>query len=283
MALVLVVAPVSAAAGDGLRVVSRLVDPSPVPYASTSLGRATHRVHVSLTNGGDQAATIAGAGVRFQATRAGVAFPCEAREPGSLRWPTSLEPHGVIAAEQDVTCETPLPGEYEVTALVSAPTGELGRSHFPLTISGGKNAPLMLPWDPTGWASTMVSREVPPSKGPTTQARVVLALVNGSSEPKSFGVHVVGVRTRLRSAGKLACPEQQVVLEPRGAVAPGRVHWTWLPLACDLSQEGFYDVDVSLGREGQAPIAVGSHVLRVAVAPPQRVLPTEPGLLTPPR
>jgi hypothetical protein len=252
-----------------IRLTAQPVDPSPVPYAATALGRATHRVHVVLSNPSNQRATLEGATFRWSAFRDGVTYPCEDRTDPNARSDIRLQPGRSIALEAVVSCETPLPGDYDVELSVIGSGGVSASRRFVVSVGGGENAPLRLPGDARAWFAAAMTREAWPSHNQPTGARVAVAVINGSKETLGLAPLLMRLRTTVRGSGKRACVDQIVPISTRGEVAPGRVQPTWIPLDCRIKEAGLYDVHVSISSESApAPRSIGKLVLRVRTGPP---------------
>ena len=110
------------ASGDGTTLIMRVADPPAVAYESTALGRATHPVHLVMTNTGARGVQLAPLVFRFRATRDNVAFSCEDASGEEARWPATLDAGASFNLQREVSCETPVPGRYEV-ALLGRPRG----------------------------------------------------------------------------------------------------------------------------------------------------------------
>lgn len=251
-------------ATGGLVFAFAIAGPSPLPYASTSLGRARHRLRVTATNPSAAPVPLGPALFHYVAQRDGVAYACE-RNDDVERPPLLVEGGKSVTFDRAMTCETALPGDYEVRVR-QAPEGDVV-ARFTLSIGAGANAPVRLPWEPRWYAAAAATSGVAPSAQPVTGARVVVAIVNGSRDVTSLGPHEVRLRTTAHDSGERACSEQVVALEPSGDLAPGRVHSTWLTLRCALPSEGVYDIAVSIASGHHAPIPIATLALRVRSGP----------------
>ena len=89
-------------------------------YDAKVLGARGARVSLRLSNEGDAPADVAGVRVRFEAERAGVAFPCadSARPTMITHEPSTLAPGDAFVYERELGCSLPLPGRYMVRAFV---------------------------------------------------------------------------------------------------------------------------------------------------------------------
>lgn len=249
-----------------INLTAAVIGASPVPYSQTTLGKATHHVRLTYTNGSRERVAVTVTPLHYVARREGIDYSCEERDPEVERTPRVVEPGAATSSDRWITCETPLPGDYEVAISASADGGRM--ASFALSIGAGANAPVRLPWPPGWWAAAMITPEVRPTPGPATSARVVVALVNGTREVLPLDTQTVRLRTTARGASSPACPEQVFRVEATGTLAPGRVHSTWLALRCDLSSETFYDVDVfAEPPRGGGAVKVAGLVLRVRSGP----------------
>ncbi len=248
---------------DGVAV--RVIPPAPVSYDATAFGRATHRLRLVATNATRKATTLPPFALRLSATRDGVDYPCRADEG---RTPRVVEPGDSVTIERDVTCETPLPGRYEVDVRALGGRDQLERylARVTLVIEASSGAPVRLPSDPRLWAAARSTHEIRPGSGEGTGARVFVALINGTTRDVVVDRSRGSVRVRREGAGTLACPERLVDLPFRGTLVAGRIQSVAIPFACDFSEEGSYEIEVALVTEsGRLPISTST--MRVSRLP----------------
>lgn len=266
--LLLAAAPARAEADFRLDVSARPVEAVPLPYAATALGRATHRVHVVLSNPSTQRATLERALFRWTASRGGIAYACEDRTERNPREDLRLQPGRTVAMEAAVSCETPLPGDYAVQLTVLGAAGPIGGTSFVISIGAGATAPVRLSGNSGPWIAAAVTREARPSRDAPTGARVAIAIINGSKDTLALAPLSAHVRTTARGAKASACADQVTPIGARGELPGGQVHTDWIPLECRLAQEGIYDVRVSVGSAGREPLLIATLALRVRAGTP---------------
>jgi hypothetical protein len=262
-------APASASA-ELPAVAMRFADPPPVTLDAMTLGRATHRVRVLVSNTGRRPVSLASPVLRFTPIRDGIAYACETEAREETRWPRSLEPRESIEVRHGVTCNTPFPGRYEVQvhARSESEPAEAARAvgTFALVVEAGASAPVRLPWDSRLWAVASGNREIRPGRG----ARVIVALVNGTPRDVDLAPGRAVVRVFRKDDGALVCPERVIDVPFEGTLAPGRTQAIATALPCSLTAEGAYDVAVALLGKTDS-VALPRHVVRVAsvATPPQ--------------
>jgi len=251
--------------------VIRVADPPAVSFEATALGRATHPLRFVMTNSGASSVQLEPLAFRLRPMRDGVLFSCEAPQNRDDRWPSTLDGHASFTLARDVSCETPMPGRYDVE-LRGRPRGgpesaERVYGSFGLQIEPGSNPPVRLPWEPSLHAAASGTKEMRPTKDPN-KARIVVALINATRAPITVApLHAV-MRVTRRGSTVAPCPAQDVTLAFNGALAPGRSQALSSPLGCDLSAEAVYDVEVSATSPGGASVRLAKHAIRVAVIPP---------------
>lgn len=257
--------------GDGTTLIMRVADPPPVAYESTALGRATHPVHLVMTNAGPQRVQLAPLLFRFRATRDNVAFSCEDASGEDTRWPATLDAGASFSLARDVSCETPVPGRYEVVVR-GRPRGgpdsaERDYAVFSLQIEPGANPPVHVPWAPSLEAASSATKEVRPTKDPNS-ARVVIALINASPSSVTLAPLHATLRVTRRGSTVAPCPERGVELAFDGSLAAGSSRAVTTPLGCALSAEAIYDVDVAITNAAGAKVHVATHAIRAGLIPP---------------
>ena len=259
------------ASGDGATLVVRVADPPPVSYESTALGRATHSVHLVMTNTGARTVQLTPVVFRFRAMRDSVVFSCEDASGEDTRWPAALDAGASFHLAREVSCETPVPGRYEV-AVLGRPRGNpdsVDRLYgsFSLQIDPGANPPVHVPWEPSLHVASSATKDARPTKDPST-ARVVIALINASRSPVTLtSVHAT-LRVTRRGSTVPPCPEHGVELAFSGPLASGSSRAITMALGCALSAEAIYDVDVSIANDAGAKVHVATNSIRVGVIPP---------------
>ncbi len=258
------------ASADGTTLTMRVSDPPPVPYEATALGRATHSVRLVMTNSGTKTVQLSPVVFRFRATRDNVTFACDDATGEEARWPATLDAGASFTLAREVSCETPLPGRYEVALLGrargTADTAERAYGSFSLQIEPGANPPVPVPWETSLSAASSVTRDMRPSKDPST-ARVVIALINGSRAPIALGPVHATLRVTRRGSTVPPCPERGVELAFSGSLASGASRALTMPLGCVLSAEAIYDVDVAIANAAGARAHVATHSIRVGILP----------------
>jgi hypothetical protein len=272
-AVVVATAAVSPAAAEGgaATLVIRVADPPAIAFEATSLGRASHPLRFVLTNSGTSAVQIEPLAFRLRPMRDGVVFACDEPQSRDDRWPSTLEGRASFTLARDVSCETPMPGRYDVE-LRGRPRGgpdsaERVYGSFAMQIDPGMNPPVRLPWEPSLHAAASGTKEMRPNKDPN-KARIVVALINATRAPVTLApIHAVMHVTR-RGSTVAPCPVRDVTLAFGGALAPGRSQALSSPLGCDLSAEAVYDVDLSVSNASGASVRLAKHSIRVGVLPP---------------
>lgn len=259
------------ASGDGTTLTMRVADPPPVLYEATALGRVTHSVHLVMTNTGARTVQLAPVVFRFHATRDNVTFSCEDASGEEARWPATLDAGASFNLPREVSCETPVPGRYEVV-MVGRPRGgpdsaERVYGSFFVQIEPGANPPVHVPWEASLHAASSATKDIRPTKDPNT-ARVVIALINASRSPVTLGPLHAALRVTRRGSTVAPCPDRDVELAFSGTLASGSSRALTMPLGCALPAEAIYDVDVSIANAAGAKVHVATHAIRVGVIPP---------------
>ncbi|MDB5218208.1 MAG: hypothetical protein JWO86_6135 [Myxococcaceae bacterium] len=258
------------ASGEGT-LTMRVADPPPISYEATALGRATHSVRLVITNTGTKPAPLTPLVFRFRPTRDNVTFNCEDTSGEPARWPPTLEAGASYTLTRDVSCETPVPGRYEVATL-GRPRGgsdasERDYGYFSLQVDAGANAPVHVPWEPALYAASTASSDIWPSKDPST-ARVVVALINASRSPLALAPVHATMRVTRRGSTAAPCPERGVELAFNGTLASGSSRTVTMPLGCALAADAIYEVDVAIANAAGTKVHVATHAIRVGVIPP---------------
>jgi hypothetical protein len=269
------------AAGDAPALALRVIDPPVVAFDSTALGRATHSLRLSLTNQGLEQAKVEPLALHFRPVRDGVEFACEEPRSRDDRWPTTLDRGAAFSFSREVTCDTPLPGRYDVEIL-GRPRGvaaavERTFGSFPLQVEPGSKPPVVLPWERSLHAAASGTKDMRPSKDPFA-ARIVVALINGTRAPVTLAPVRATMRVTRRGSSAPACAERGVDLAFAGTLAPGRSQSQSTPLGCDISTEALYDVEVSVANGAGTRVRLATHTIRVVVNTP-----TSPGQWDEPR
>ena len=270
--LAMAVASPVLAEGDTSAVLSiRVMDAPVVSYDSTALGRGTHPLRLVVTNQGTRAVPLEPLVVRFRPTRDGITFACDEPRARSDRWPTVLEPNATFGFARDVTCDTPLPGRYDVEVLGrsrSAPAAaERGFGSFVLQVDPGPNPPVRLPWDPALYGAASGTKDMRPNSDPGA-ARIVVAITNASKVPVTLAPLRASMLVTRRGSSIHACPERAVDLAFAGSIAPGRSRALSTPLGCDISPEALYDVDIWVANGSGTKVRLATHPIRVRVNAP---------------
>ena len=271
------------ASAEGTTLVISVADPRPVPYEATALGRATHSVHLVMTNTSARSVQLAPVAFRFRATRDNVTFSCEDASGEDTRWPATLDAGASFNLARELSCETPVPGRYEV-AVLGRPRGagdsadRLYGSFF-VQIDAGPNAPVVVPWEPALHAASSATKDARPTKDPGT-ARVVIALINASRAPVTLSPVHATLRITRRGSTVPPCPEHGVELAFSGVLASGGTRAVTMPLGCALSAEAVYDVDIAIANAAGAKIHVATRAIRVGVIPPPAPRPEDVQPLT---
>jgi hypothetical protein len=266
--LAVLAAPRDAAGEPALavRLAVRVVDPPPVSFDDTSLGRATHRVRVVFTN--DSRSAITPVPLRFavHAKKDGLTYPCD--EPtGGERWPHRVEAKSSLTIDASVRCETPLPGRYELDVR-ARPRGapeedERSIATSTLTIEPGPAPPVRLASDGRLWIASSMTKEIPPAKA--ASLRIVVALINGSKTEVALPSSQAMVKVVRRGSTTPPCPPRTIDLAFQGGLSPGRLRSISTAIVCDLSAEGTYDVDLTLTTPTRVHLA--THAVRALAVP----------------
>ena len=246
--------------------VVRIVDPAPVAFDLTAFGRTTHRVRVVYTN--ETRTPIAPTARRFHviATRDGLVYPCD--EPmGDERWPHRLDPNESHTIDLNIRCDTPLPGRYDLDIRSrprsAADTEGQSIGTSAIVIEPGPTPPVRVPGDARLWVASMTTKEVQPAKN--ASVRVVVAFVNGSKREVSLAPAQALVKITRRGEKVTPCAPKLIDLAFSGTLGPGRVRSLASSVPCDLSNEGSYDVDITLTAPARAHL--GTHAVRAIAVP----------------
>jgi hypothetical protein len=249
----------------------RVQDPPPVAFDSTALGRATHSIQLVVWNRGAQPVALEPITVHFRPMRDSIVFTCDEPKSRDDRWPASLEAGGTFAFSREVTCDTPLPGRYDVEIRArprdAAPSAERIYGSFPLQIDPGPNPPVRIPWKPWLYGAASGTKDMRPSTDPAA-AHIVVALINARRAPVTLTPLRATMRITRRGSSIHACPDHSVDLAFSGSLAPGRMQSLATPLGCDISPEGQYDVVVSVANASGAKVRLATHGIRVHVNTP---------------
>lgn len=270
-AVALVFASPVGAHDDAPSLVFRVADPPALAFEATALGRASHPIRLVVTNGGRRAVQVEPLAFRFRPVRDGVAFPCDDPYGEEPRWPATLEPGGSFTISRQVSCETPLPGRYEVDVRGrprrGADADERSYGSFAMQIEPGANPPVRLPWEGSLHAAASGTKEMRPSADPN-KARIVVALFNGTKSAIALSPLRASMRVTRRGSTVAPCAEKSAELAFNGTLAPGRSVTLATPLGCALPGEAIYDVDIGLANAGGTRVRLATHSLRVGVLPP---------------
>ena len=270
-AVALVFASPVGARDDATPLVFRVADPPALGFEATALGRASHPVRLVVTNTGRQAAQVEPLAFRFRPVREGVAFACDEPYGEEPRWPATLDSGASFTITRQVSCETPLPGRYEVDVRGrprgGADSDERTYGAFAIQIEPGANPPVRLPWESSLHAAASGTKEMRPTKDPN-KARIVVALVNGTKSAITLTPLRAFMRVTRRGSTVAPCAEKGVDLAFSGTLAPGRTVTMATPLGCELPAEAIYDVAVGIGNASGARVHLANHSLRVGVLPP---------------
>ncbi|WP_146650508.1 hypothetical protein [Labilithrix luteola] len=187
---------------------ARIQAPRPLSYDELELGRATHDVRVTLTNPNAEAVPLSELALRFLPRRDGVEYACKETVSTSDRWPSELRPGGTVSAERSITCDTPLPGRYDIEVRAHATrAGEDAQDQvlgsFALQIDPGKMPPVALPWDKHLYAAAETTKEIRPGE---KSGRLFVAVINGSNDDVTATPLRASLRVRQRGTKKVACP-----------------------------------------------------------------------------
>lgn len=259
------------ASPDAATLTVRVTDPPSVPFDATALGKATHLLRLVLTNTAATSVQLAPVVFRFRPVRDGIVYECSAPETRDGRYPSSLDAGASFTLDRTVSCETPLPGRYDVEILGrarSTPEGaERSFGWFALNIEPGANPPVRLPWDPSLHAAASGTKEMRPTDDPR-KARIVVALSNGTHARAALSPLRATMKIARRGSTVAPCPPRSVDLPFTGSLAPGRSQSLTTPLGCEVTAEAIYDIDISVANAAGAHVHLASHALRVGVLPP---------------
>lgn len=267
--------PSPAAAGDeatsATSITFRVMEPPVLSFESTALGRATHPVRVVVTNTGARTVQLDPLAFRVRPVRDGVAFTCDEPRGEEARWPATLEPGASFTISKQVSCETPLPGRYDME-LRGRPRGgpdsaERTYGTFAVQIDPGANPPVRLPWEGSLHAAASGTKDMRPTTDPN-KARIVVAMINGTKKPLTLAPLRATMRVSRRGSTVAPCAEHSAELAFNGPLAPGQTVSLAAPLRCQLSAEAVYDVDVALTNASGNRVHVATHTIRVGVIPP---------------
>lgn len=257
--------------GDPATLTVRVFDPGPISFDATALGRATHPLRFVLANPSTHVIEVKPLAFRFRPVRDGVSYACEEAASSDDRWPATLEAKGTYVLSRGVTCETPLPGRYDIEVLArprGAPdTAERTYGSFAITVEPGANPPVRLPWQPSLHAAAAGTKDLRPSKDPNS-ARIVMLLVNGTSTTAALGTLRATMSVTRRGSTVPPCAPRNVDLAFSGSLAPGQTQSLTTPLGCDLSAEAVYDVDIALASAASTKVHIATHAIRVGIIPP---------------
>ena len=264
-------APPVLAGGDAATLTLRVSDPAVVAFDSTALGRATHPLRLVVANQGTQAITLEPLALWFRPVRDGIAFACEESKSRDDRWPATLEPGGTFAFAREITCDTPLPGRYDVEvrgrARSAAAATERKYGSFTLQIDPGTNPPVRIPWEPSLYGAASGTKDMRPTKDPAA-ARIVVAMINPTRAPVTLAPVRATMRIKRRGYSIQACADRSADLAFSGTLAPGGAQRLATPLGCDISAEGLYDVEVSVANASGVTVRLATHAIRVTVNAP---------------
>ncbi len=271
MLVALAVAAPALADGGGASLALKVVDPPVLSFDVTGLGRATHPLRLVLTNRSARAVDIEPLVIRYRPTRDGVVYPCDDPSRRDDRFPASLAANEAYSFSQTVTCNTPLPGRYEVEMRArprSAPaSAERSYGSFPLQIEPGSNPPVRVPWESAVYAAASGTKDMRPSSNPNA-ARIVIAMINATKAPFVLAPVHATLRVTRRGSSVQACPDHDVELAFTGTLDVGRSQALSMGLGCDISAEALYDVDVSVANASGAHVRIATHGIRVTVRAP---------------
>jgi hypothetical protein len=249
----------------------KVVDPPVLSFDVTGLGRATHPLRLVLSNRAAHAVKIEPLVIHYRPTRDGVTYPCDEPSGRDDRFPASLEANESFSFPQTVTCNTPLPGRYEVEMRArprSAPTSaERSYGSFPLQIDPGSNPPVRVPWETAIYAAASGTKDMRPSNNPNA-ARIVIAMINATKAPFVLAPVHATLRVTRRGSSVQACPDRNVDLAFTGTLEVGRSQSLGMGLGCDISAEALYDVEVSVANASGARVRIATHGIRVTVNAP---------------
>lgn len=242
-----------------------------------ALGAHRQLVHVELRNLGARTVDLHGLRFAFVAERAGVRFPCSARpEPApAAREARLLAKGSSLRFARLVDCATPLPGRYSVSMRLLLPSwireDEAGDvlGSFDLEVVAHGPAPVPYPGREglfvliTGEG---VSHPLPAESWARGRYRMLVAVVNASTEPLRVGGATVSIQT-YRHGTNLPCGGQMQALAFPGELAAGATALQWATVSCAPSQEGRYEL-VGRFRLGELPeIEAGRVPLTVSKDP----------------
>ncbi len=257
--------------GDSASLSLKVVDPPVLSFDVTGLGRATHPLRLVLSNRASKAVKIEPLVIHYRPTRDGVTYPCDDPSARDDRFPATLEANESFSFPQTVTCNTPLPGRYEVEMRArprSAPaSAERSYGSFPIQIDPGSNPPVRVPWETAVYAAASGTKDMRPSNNPNA-ARVVIAMINATKAPFVLAPVRATLRVTRRGSSMQACPDRNVDLAFTGTLEVGRSQALSTGLGCDISAEALYDVDVSVANASGARVRIATHGIRVTVNAP---------------
>ena len=269
--IAMAVASPALAGGDAGTLTLRVVDPPAVSYDSTALGRATHSLRLVLANQAAQPVAVEPIAVRFRPVRDGVVFACDEPKARDDRWPATLDSGATFSFAREVTCDTPLPGRYDVEVRgrprSAAPAAERTYGAFALQIDPGANPPVRVPWEPSLYAAASGTKDMRPSSNPAA-ARIVVALINATRVPVTLTPMHATMRVTRRGSSIQACADRSADFAFTGALAPGRSQSLSTPLGCDISAEALYDVEIAVSSPNGGKLRVATHAIRVTVNAP---------------
>lgn len=243
------------------RIDAKLRVPAALVFDPSSLGHAVLPARVSLTNQTGTAFPLGARQLDFLARGVLATYPCEVRAPDGDRWPATLEPRASASASRTLTCDTTLPGAYEIEArFADAPSTDAPLASAPLVIEVGPSGPVALSTRPALRAVATGTRAVVPSREPG-RVRMVLGLTNATAHPVPLPTVVIETALHLRGS-MLTCKDRREVALA-GDLGAGKQHVVWMPLACALPTEGEWEVDVDVGEPSGPPVRLPKHVVHV--------------------
>ncbi|MBX3188778.1 MAG: hypothetical protein KF819_17300 [Labilithrix sp.] len=256
----------------------RIAEAPSISYDATALGRATHSLRLVVSNPGPRPIALSPLAFRFRATRESVAYACEEPQARDERWPKTLEPATSFTVIRDVTCDTPLPGRYDIEVRArprGAPDAdERTYGSFVMTIEPGANPPVRVPWEPPLHAAASGTKELNPTADPNA-AKIVVAMINGTRAPVTLSAQKAVVHVTRRGSRVAPCPERIADLPFTGSLGSGRSQSLTIPLRCDISADAVYDVEVTLASASGQRVRLATHAIRVGVLPPPGPRPEE--------
>jgi hypothetical protein len=246
----------------------RVPDPPAVAFEQTALGRATHPLQITFENKGTTPLAMTPLALRFHATRDGISYECDEPGAGEDRWPATLAPGASFSVDRVVTCDTPLPGRYNLEVRGRPRRGadaeERTYANLSFQIERGANPPLRLPWDTSLHAAAQATTTMRANE----EARVMVAMINGTQD--SVALSPVRAKVQVSKHGTQAalCPAQDADLAFTGTLAPGRSQSLAIPIDCNFSSDGAYDVAVSVANPSGAKVKLATLTIRVGVVLP---------------